>query len=49
MKALTELLRDVKVKQIIGAADRMISKITYDSREVMEGSIFFAVKGTRRR
>jgi len=47
MKALSEILRDVNVKQITGAADAMISGITYDSREVKAGSMFFAVKGTR--
>jgi UDP-N-acetylmuramoyl-L-alanyl-D-glutamate--2,6-diaminopimelate ligase len=47
MKALTELLRDVNIKQIKGAADAIISGITYDSREVKAGSMFFAVKGTR--
>jgi UDP-N-acetylmuramoyl-L-alanyl-D-glutamate--2,6-diaminopimelate ligase len=47
MKTLTELLRDVNVKQIKGAADQVISGITYDSREVTAGSMFFAVKGTR--
>jgi len=47
MKALTELLRDVNIKQIKGAADAIISGITYDSREVKSGSMFFAVKGTR--
>ncbi len=47
MKALSEILRDVNVKQITGAADTMISGITYDSREVKAGSMFFAVKGTR--
>ena len=47
MKALTEILRDVNVKQIKGAPDAVISGITYDSREVKAGSLFFAVKGTR--
>ena len=47
MKALTDLLRDVNIKQIKGAADAKISGITYDSREVKAGSMFFAVKGTR--
>jgi len=46
MKALTELLHDINVKQMQGAADITISGITYDSREVKAGSMFFAVKGT---
>jgi UDP-N-acetylmuramoyl-L-alanyl-D-glutamate--2,6-diaminopimelate ligase len=47
MKALAEILRDVNVKQIKGATDTMISGITYDSREVKAGSMFFAVQGTQ--
>lgn len=47
MKALSDLIRNVNVKQILGAADCNISGITYDSREVRAGSMFFAVKGTR--
>lgn len=47
MKALFDLLLNVKTKQIKGSADMHISSITYDSREVQAGSLFFAVKGTR--
>ena len=47
MKALGELLRNVNAKHIKGATDIRISSITYDSREVKSGSLFFAVKGTR--
>ncbi len=47
MKTLGELLLNLKVKQIIGAADITIGGITNDSREVTTGSMFFAVKGTR--
>ncbi len=47
MKALLDLLRNVNTKHIQGATDRTISSITYDSREVKSGSLFFAVKGTR--
>ena len=47
MKSLAELLLNVNTKQIIGATDMNISGITYDSREVKAGSLFFAVKGTR--
>ena len=47
MKSLAELLQNVNTKQIIGATDMNISGITYDSREVKAGSLFFAVKGTR--
>ncbi len=47
MKTLAELLQNVNTRQIIGATDMNISGITYDSREVKAGSMFFAVKGTR--
>jgi UDP-N-acetylmuramoyl-L-alanyl-D-glutamate--2,6-diaminopimelate ligase len=47
MKALNELLQNVNTRQILGATDKTISGITYDSREVKAGSMFFAVKGTR--
>jgi len=47
MKALADLLLNVNVTQIQGVTDIIISGITYDSREVKAGSMFFAVKGTR--
>jgi len=47
MKTLASLLKSVNVKHLQGAADITISGITYDSREVVAGSLFFAVKGTR--
>jgi len=47
MKTLADLLRNVNVKHTKGATDISISGITYDSREVKAGSMFFAVKGTR--
>jgi len=47
MKTLASLLKSVNVKHLQGAADKTISGITYDSREVVAGSLFFAVKGTR--
>ena len=47
MKALADLLLNVNVTQIQGATDIFINGISYDSREVKAGSMFFAVKGTR--
>jgi UDP-N-acetylmuramoyl-L-alanyl-D-glutamate--2,6-diaminopimelate ligase len=47
MKALANLLQNVKIKHVSVPDDSMISSITYDSREVKAGSMFFAVKGTR--
>lgn len=47
MKTLSSLLKSVTVMQLQGAADTTVSGITYDSREVVTGCMFFAVKGTR--
>lgn len=47
MKSLSQLLSNVETGQITGATDILISSITYDSREVTEGTMFFAVAGTR--
>ena len=47
MKALIDLLRNVNTKQIKGTSDISIRSITYDSREVKPGCLFFAVKGTQ--
>lgn len=47
MKALAELLRNVNTSFVQRTTDITISSITYDSREVTTGSMFFAVKGTR--
>lgn len=47
MKLLVDLLKGVQVRQMAGPADAPISGITYDSREVKEGCMFFAVRGTR--
>jgi len=47
MKTLAELLQNVNTRQIIGTTDMNISGITYDSREVKAGSMFFAIKGIR--
>ncbi len=47
MKALADLLINVKVTQIKGSTGIHISGITYDSRDVKAGSLYFAVKGTR--
>lgn len=46
MKALIDLLQNVKTTRIKGETAGIISGITYDSREVTTGSMFFAVQGT---
>ncbi len=47
MKQLADLLRNVNISKVLGTTDAAISGITYDSRGVEAGSLFFAVKGTR--
>jgi UDP-N-acetylmuramoyl-L-alanyl-D-glutamate--2,6-diaminopimelate ligase len=47
MKALINLLRNVNIKQVKGATTVSINSITFDSRDVRAGSMFFAVKGTK--
>lgn len=47
MKTLAELLHNVKITHLAGTVEKKISGITFDSREATEGSLFFAVPGTR--
>lgn len=47
MKRLSEVVEGVAVEQIIGAQDRMITSLEFDSREVKDGCCFIAVRGTR--
>jgi len=47
MKSIADLLKKVNVLQIKGSLEKDISAITFDSRKVAAGSLFFAVKGTR--
>jgi UDP-N-acetylmuramyl tripeptide synthase len=46
-KKIKEILANCNLMDIIGNADLNIDKVTFDSREVAEGSMFFAVKGTQ--
>lgn len=45
MKVLKDILYKVKLKQIIGDTDVMISNVQFDSREVGPGDVFVAVNG----
>jgi UDP-N-acetylmuramoyl-L-alanyl-D-glutamate--2,6-diaminopimelate ligase len=47
VKSLTHILSGVKVLKISGSTDVSINKITFDSRNVEQGDLFVAVKGTR--
>ena len=44
---LAELVRNVEPLAIEGPTDREITGITYDSRRVMPGNLFVAVRGGR--
>jgi UDP-N-acetylmuramoyl-L-alanyl-D-glutamate--2,6-diaminopimelate ligase len=47
MKKIAAILRGLKVKQIIGDAEREVAQIIFDSRKVAPNSLFVAVKGTQ--
>lgn len=47
MKLLNELIIDVDAIQVLGDAHVPIPHITFDSREVRPGSLFFAIPGTQ--
>lgn len=47
MKTIEQLITSVKGATITGNAKVTVLHLTYDSRQVGEGSLFFAVKGTQ--
>lgn len=47
MKELKKILEDIRVSHLYGDGEKLISGVTADSREVMPGSLFIAVKGTQ--
>jgi UDP-N-acetylmuramoyl-L-alanyl-D-glutamate--2,6-diaminopimelate ligase len=47
VKTIAELIQHSSVKQVIGDTQLTVLHLTYDSRNVGEGSLFFAVKGTQ--
>jgi UDP-N-acetylmuramoyl-L-alanyl-D-glutamate--2,6-diaminopimelate ligase len=47
VKTVAALIQNIQVKQVIGDTRLTILHLTYDSRNVGEGSLFFAVKGTQ--
>lgn len=47
MKTIKELIQNIKGSQVTGHDDVSVLNLTYDSRHVGEGSLFFAVKGTQ--
>jgi UDP-N-acetylmuramoyl-L-alanyl-D-glutamate--2,6-diaminopimelate ligase len=47
MKTIQQLIQTIPNAQVIGNANTTVLHLTYDSRMVGEGSLFFAVKGTQ--
>ncbi len=47
MKILSDILLNVKTIQVIGSIEIPITAIVFDSREVVNGSLFVATKGTQ--
>jgi UDP-N-acetylmuramoyl-L-alanyl-D-glutamate--2,6-diaminopimelate ligase len=47
VKTIANLIQEINVKQIIGESNLTVLHLTYDSRAVGEGSLFFAIKGTQ--
>jgi UDP-N-acetylmuramoyl-L-alanyl-D-glutamate--2,6-diaminopimelate ligase len=47
MRYLSDLLEGVAFTELQGSADVEISAVVFDSRKVVPGSLFVAVKGTR--
>ncbi|MES2827754.1 MAG: UDP-N-acetylmuramoyl-L-alanyl-D-glutamate--2,6-diaminopimelate ligase [Bacteroidota bacterium] len=43
---LQELLYGVSITNLSGTTDRFVSELTFDSRKVKSGSVFFAIRGT---
>lgn len=44
---LSEILKEVKVKELIGSAEREVSDVLIDSRKVTPDSLFVAIPGTQ--
>ena len=47
MKTLQDILYRSRTKEITGSLNRQITTVAFDSRKVVEGSLFVAVKGTQ--
>ena len=47
MKKLKDILADLSILELSGDEDVLVSKITFDSREVEHGDLFVAISGTR--
>ena len=47
MKKLSDILSDIRAIQIVGDGDRSVSKICFDSREVVKDTLFVATSGSQ--
>ncbi|MBQ0081561.1 MAG: UDP-N-acetylmuramoyl-L-alanyl-D-glutamate--2,6-diaminopimelate ligase [Alistipes sp.] len=47
VKKLNQLIKDIKIKEIIGNSERIVSGLSLDSRNIDKGYCFFAVSGTK--
>ncbi|TAE86920.1 MAG: UDP-N-acetylmuramoyl-L-alanyl-D-glutamate--2,6-diaminopimelate ligase [Bacteroidetes bacterium] len=47
MKTIEQLIQHISPLQVIGEVKITVLHLTYDSRQVGEGSLFFAIKGTQ--
>ncbi|MEJ7558691.1 MAG: UDP-N-acetylmuramoyl-L-alanyl-D-glutamate--2,6-diaminopimelate ligase [Pedobacter sp.] len=43
---LQEVLYGVAIKELVGTTNREVAALVFDSRKVVAGSVFFAIKGT---
>jgi len=43
---LQNVLYGVAITQLVGTTNKLVAGLAFDSRQVIEGSVFFAVKGT---
>ena len=43
---LQEILYGVAIKELVGTTNRELTALVFDSRKVVAGSVFFAIKGT---
>jgi UDP-N-acetylmuramoyl-L-alanyl-D-glutamate--2,6-diaminopimelate ligase len=43
---LQEILYGVAIKELVGTTNREVTALVFDSRKVIAGSVFFAIKGT---
>lgn len=47
MKLLSDILSNINIDSLHGSTGGEVSSITYDSRQVNEGAVFVAIKGTQ--